>query len=601
MVDAQAVAGAEVLVDPHPHEGQATGRRWPERRERRAEAPAPTRDRPQYAARVLEPPVAKRVAHTWDRPTGRSTIHGRGWPIATIPTRSPTSRPRTPTPTPGSASTRRSSTPSSTRSRRGRRRTTRPSPPARGRGGTPARTVEGLAYPIHCRGGTAATATEVVLLDENDEAGDGLLRARRLRREPGSRPARVVGRPQRSRGLRDAHPGPRRGHRPAGPARGHVLRHGVVGRRALPLLHPAGPRHAPLPGLAPRDGDGARRRRARLRGARRALQRRPRAVPERRVRHHHQRGQHVDRRARAPRHPAAGRAAARGRAPAGRRVPVGPLGRPLRHPHQPRRPGLQGRHRALRQPGAGRVGRPRAPPGRAPDHPGRAVRRPPRAARVVRRARAHPHPPQRRLRADPGLRRPGPLRRHRRQPRVPHADGPLHLRVPGDAALGLRRRRLDRRPPAAQAGPGARRLRPCRLRVGAANGRPRPTARWSPSTSSGSGARRGTARRRCRCTATAPTSTPGRRGSRSSACRSSTAVASGPSPTPVAAASSAGRGTSTASSSTSGTPSPTSSPAPSTWSSRATARRTGSRPAAGAPAACSSGPASPCGPSSTPA
>ena len=68
----------------------------------------------------------------------------------------------------------------------------------------------------------------------------------------------------------------------------------------------------------------------------------------------------------------------------------------------------------------------------------------------------------------------------------------------------------------------------------------------------------------------------------------------------VAAASSAGPGTSTASSSTSGTPSPTSSPAPSTWSSRATARRTGSRPTAGAPAACSSGPASPCGRSSTP-
>ena len=319
------------------------------------------------------------------------------------------------------------------------------------------------------------------------------------------------------------------------------------------------------------------------------------------LRHHHQRGQHLDRRARAPRHPAAGRAAARGRAPAGRRVPAGPLGRPLRHPHQPRRPGLQGRHRALRQPGAGRVGRPRAPPGRAPHHAGRAVRRPPRAARVVRRARAHPHPPQRRLRADAGLRRPGPLRRHRRQPRVPHADGPLHLRVPGDAALGLRRGRLDRRPPAAQAGPGARRATTLPTTTRLANGRPRPTARGSPSTSSGSGARPGTAPRRCRSTATAPTSTRGRRGSRSSACRSSTAAASGPSPTPVAAASSAGPGTSTASSSTSATPSPTSSPAPSTWSSRATARRTGSRPAAAAPVACSSGPASPSGPSSTPA
>ena len=33
------------------------------------------------------------------------------------------------------------------------------------------RTVEGLTYPILCRGGTAATATEVVLLDENAEAG----------------------------------------------------------------------------------------------------------------------------------------------------------------------------------------------------------------------------------------------------------------------------------------------------------------------------------------------------------------------------------------------------------------------------------------------
>ena len=83
------------------------------------------------------------------------------------------------------------------------------------------------------------------------------------------------------------------------------------------------------------------------------------------VRHHHERGQHLDGRAGAPGHPAAGRAIARGRAPAGRRVPAGPLGRPLRHPHQPRRPGLQDRQRALLQPGAGRVGRPRAPPGRA--------------------------------------------------------------------------------------------------------------------------------------------------------------------------------------------------------------------------------------------
>ncbi|MFM8389739.1 MAG: oligopeptidase B, partial [Actinomycetota bacterium] len=33
-------------------------------------------------------------------------------------------------------------------------------------------THEGLAYPVHCRGRSATTATENVLLDENVEAGD---------------------------------------------------------------------------------------------------------------------------------------------------------------------------------------------------------------------------------------------------------------------------------------------------------------------------------------------------------------------------------------------------------------------------------------------
>ena len=209
------------------------------------------------------------------------------------------------------------------------------------------RTVEGLSYSIHCRGTSAASATEVVLLDENSHAeGEGFFELGAFEISPRhgllAWSADLNGHEEFTLRIRDVDDG----HRSAGPARRDLLRHGVVGRRALPLLHGAGPRHAPLPGVAPRGRDQAGRRRSHPRGARRALQRRAGAHPQRALHRHHQRVQHLDRCPRPAVLRSAGRAAARGRAPARRRVPAGPLGPPVRHPHQPRRARLQSGERA---------------------------------------------------------------------------------------------------------------------------------------------------------------------------------------------------------------------------------------------------------------
>src|SRR4249919_1017595 len=139
----------------------------------RSKPPAPTGDRRQYAAGVLEPPVAKRVAHTWDRPTGpvddpwawladtddpdtlayleAENAYADAWLGEHAPL-----------------------VDAIFDEIKARTQENDETVPARkGPWWYASRTVEGLAYPIHCRGATAATATEVVLLDENEEAGTG--------------------------------------------------------------------------------------------------------------------------------------------------------------------------------------------------------------------------------------------------------------------------------------------------------------------------------------------------------------------------------------------------------------------------------------------
>ena len=122
---------------------------------------------------MLEPPVAKRVAHTWDRPTGpvddpwawladrddpdtlayleAENAYADAWIAEHAPL-----------------------VDAIFDEIKARTQENDETVPARkGPWWYASRTVEGLAYPIHCRGGTAATATEVVLLDENGEAGTG--------------------------------------------------------------------------------------------------------------------------------------------------------------------------------------------------------------------------------------------------------------------------------------------------------------------------------------------------------------------------------------------------------------------------------------------
>ena len=432
------------------------------------------------------PPVAKRVPHTWDRPTGPAEdpwawLSDRDDPdtLAYLEAENAYAdawleRAR-----------RRWWTPSSTRSRPGPRRPTRASPAGRVRGGTSTRTVEGLSYAIHCRGATAATATDVVLLDENAHAdGEGFFELGAFDVSPGhgllAWSADVNGHEEFTLRIRDLATGLDRARR----ADGHLLRHGVVGRRALPLLHDAGPRHAAPPGVAPRAGHDAGRRRARLRGARRAVQRRSRASPA------------ASASSSSPTRPTprptswcsrptdpAGHAPSGRRAPAGRRVPPGPLGRRLRHPHQPRRARLQGGQGAVRRARRGALDRPRPPRARPPHHAGRALRRPPRAPRVGRRLGADPGPADRRLGADPGLRRGRVLGGDRRQPRVRDGRAPVRLRVADRRPHSVFEEDVrHREPPAAQADARARRLRPRHLRVGPGVGhrprrRPRPGRR----------------------------------------------------------------------------------------------------------------------------
>ena len=124
VVDAQPVAGAEVLVDPDPHGGASTVAAWPYTA---ALDGRPHRRRPSDRA--------DQAPHVDARP-GRPRTRGRGSPTVKTRTRSPTWRPRTPTPRRGSPTTKTSSRRSSLRSARGCRRPTLSVPGATGRGGT---------------------------------------------------------------------------------------------------------------------------------------------------------------------------------------------------------------------------------------------------------------------------------------------------------------------------------------------------------------------------------------------------------------------------------------------------------------------------------
>ena len=131
----------------------------------------------------------------------------------------------------------------------------------------------------------------------------------------------------------------------------------------------------------------------------------------------------------------------------GRRVPHRPLGRPLRHRHQPRRRRLPGRRGADRHARTGRVGRrscPTDPDVRITQR--RAVRRPRRRCTSGRtrsqRCGSSVATASERI---AGATRGRALRRPRRQPRVRHATLRLHLPVARHAAVGVRRGLCDGR------------------------------------------------------------------------------------------------------------------------------------------------------------
>jgi oligopeptidase B len=127
-------------------------------------------DERHYAAAVLEPPTAKRVPHTWERPTGAvedpwAWLSDRDDPdtLAYLEAENAYADAWLTEHAPlvdaifDEIKARTQETDESV-------------PTRKGPWWYASRTVGGLAYPIHCRGGTAATATEIVLLDENAHA-----------------------------------------------------------------------------------------------------------------------------------------------------------------------------------------------------------------------------------------------------------------------------------------------------------------------------------------------------------------------------------------------------------------------------------------------
>ena len=237
VIEAQAVAGAQVLVDPHPHERHATGqRRWTGGLVPFAAVPDP----PEPSCRRSECRTSGSV------PTGPVEDPGRGCATGTTRTPSPTSRPRTRTPTPGC-----DQGPSDRRDLRRDQGTNAGDGPV---GAGPSRPVvvrhadrrgARLPDPLSRRERRGGGPSTVHPRPEREAGGRRVLRARRLRCEPGPR---LVSRghptaTERCFTLRfrdlDAE---RRSRRRA---RGHLLLDRVVGRQPPSLLpcptRPCGP------------------------------------------------------------------------------------------------------------------------------------------------------------------------------------------------------------------------------------------------------------------------------------------------------------------------------------------------------------------------
>ena len=363
----------------------------------RRHAIARTRTDPPYRARAdASNPVANASPPTpWHRPTGDVEDPWAGCATATTPRRSPTSRPRTPTPThwfddpPG----RCVDDDVRARSSRASRRPTSRSGPAR-RWWYSAAPRRASRYPIHCRGRVGGDGDRAsVLLDENAEAGD----------HDSSRSARSTsvpttscwhGRPTSTATstTRCASATSTTGTELPDEAARHdgVGRRRLDGRRLARLLRPPDEQERPVP------GDGATRSARRRRRRPRATERRRRAVL-RRHRHDTQQacGSSSARRATRPSRELAVADRRRGRRrrprarPARRhRVRRRPLGRPLRRSSPTTTPRTSGVMTATIA-DAWRLESSCRPRARPADHVGRAVRR---ATSLLHEWKAAPSP-----------------------------------------------------------------------------------------------------------------------------------------------------------------------------------------------------------------
>ena len=219
------------------------------------------------------------------------------------------------------------------------------------------RTEEGKQYSIFCRRPERDAVEGEAGADRQQRARrrSRVLRARRARRQPEPSPARVLDRRHRSRGLHHPHPRPRHRHRPARHHRRHAVRHRLVGRRPLPLLHTARRRVAFVPDLAPRGRHRRQRRRARLPGGRHPLRRRPLQHAQRSVHRDHDREPDDERGQAARRDRSARRSSSRRAALARARVQRRSSRRPAADRHEPGR----GRLPTRRSPDRQRRARPR--------------------------------------------------------------------------------------------------------------------------------------------------------------------------------------------------------------------------------------------------
>ena len=140
------------------------------------------------------------------------------------------------------------------------------------------RTEEGRQYPIHCRAARARRRRRRAGPARRERRGGRprLLRARRFDVSPTTACSRSRRDVDRRRGLHLRFRDLDHRRRPARPIERHLLRHGLVGRRPLPLLHAARRRDAAVPGLAPRARHAADDDVLVLPGGRRALLRRRR-------------------------------------------------------------------------------------------------------------------------------------------------------------------------------------------------------------------------------------------------------------------------------------------------------------------------------------